>query len=83
MRQKFRWINIVQSSLNANIFKKSYSKLSTELVKKSSSAPETFCSSNTKDYYANTFINKRHEFHLINVSEECKIAKLKPLFERG
>lgn len=55
---------------NANIFKKFYSELATDLVKKLPIAPNTFCGSTTKDYYVDVYNNKKNEFRLLNVTED-------------
>ena len=44
---------------NANIFKKFYSELATDLLEKLTIAPNKFCGSNTEDNYADTFRNNK------------------------
>ena len=58
---------MVKSSLKLkktqrNIFKKLYSKLALDPVKKLPFAPSDFNNSTTKDYYAHIFNNKKTNF---------------------
>ena len=57
---------------NANAFKKFYSELATNLVKKLLFAPNRFCSSTSKDYTAVIFNKKIIQFQLLNVCKDVK-----------
>lgn len=47
---------------STNIFKKLYSKIATDLVKKLIIAPNNFYSSTTRDNYADIFNNEKVDF---------------------
>ena len=55
---------------STNIFKKLYSKIATDLVKKLIIAPNNFYSSTTRDNYADIFNNEKVDFQLLNISED-------------
>lgn len=55
---------------NANILKKFYSELATDLLKKLPVAPNKYCSSDIKDNYANIFSNNKIEFQFLGVSKD-------------
>ena len=64
--QKFHWIKSgtiqFEPQESANIFKKLYSKIATDLVKKLIIAPNNFYSSTTKENYADIFNNEKVGF---------------------
>ena len=68
----YRWYNSVWILAKSLVFKKFYSELPTDLVKKLTVAPNKFCSSIAKDYDADIFGNRKIESQLLNVSEDVK-----------
>ena len=55
---------------NAKVFKKLYSELATNLVKRLPITPNKFNGCTTEDYYTFMFNNKRNKFQLFNVSDD-------------
>lgn len=55
---------------NANILRKFYSELATDLFKKLPIAPNKYCSSDIKGNYTDIFSNKKIEFRFLDVSKD-------------